>query len=57
VHELVIVDLKQLQRFRIEIQRVALVIDGFDAREEFGIEEDRVFMRCELGRFLPLYPV
>ena len=52
--ELQVVDLQQLQRFRIELQRVALVVDRLHAREELRVEEDRVLMRGELRRLVGL---
>jgi hypothetical protein len=34
------------------MQRLALVVDRLDARKELRIEEDRILMRGELGRFV-----
>ncbi len=51
-YQLFVVALDQTLLLRIQIQRVALVVDGLDAGEEFGVEIDLVLMRGQLGRDL-----
>ena len=54
MHELQVIDFKKLARFRIEIERGALLIDRIDTREELPVEVDCVLMRGKLRRFRSL---
>lgn len=51
-YQLFVVALDQTLLLRVQIQRVALVVNGFDACEEFGVQIDLVLMRGQLGRDL-----
>ncbi len=50
MNELGVGDLQQVERFRIEIEAGALVIERCNASEEAGVEYDHVAVGCELGR-------
>ena len=48
--EVAVVPLDQMQRFRIELQRGARVVDPLDAREQLRVQVDLVVMRRQLRR-------
>ena len=50
MHKLVVVILDQAQRFRIEIERIALLVDRIHALKQLGIEVDRILVRGQLRR-------
>ena len=51
VHELLVVVVNQAIGLGIKLQGVALLVDGFDALEQFGIEKDRIGVGGQLGSF------
>ena len=55
VHKFLVVELDQAQRFRIELQRIALLVDRVHALEQLGVEKDRVLMRGQPGRLEVLH--
>ena len=55
MHKFLVVVLDQAQRFRIELQRIALLVDRGDTLKQFGVEKDRVRMRGQPGRFEVLH--
>ena len=48
MHELVVGDLDQAQRLRIQLERLPLLIDDGDARKQLGIEVDGISMGSHL---------
>ncbi len=57
MHELAVIERQNLQRFGIQFQAGARVIERLHPREEFGIEEDGVAVRRQLRRFHRLHLV
>ena len=49
LHELLVVVLDKPQRFGVELERRALVVDGFDSRKQFGVQVDRIGERGSSG--------
>jgi len=57
MHELHVIDFEELQRFRIELERVTRIINRLYAREELRVQIDRILMGGELRRLFRLHLV
>ena len=55
LHKLLIVILHQPQRFRIEVERCALVVDRFHARKKFRVQINRILLRGQARGFVRLH--
>ena len=53
-HEVGVIALQQAQRLRIELQRLTLVVELLDAREQCGVQVNRIVVRRQLRRHLGL---
>ena len=55
MHEVPVDHLDQALRLRIELERVALVVDRLDALEQLAVEVDRILVRGQLRRLVFLH--
>ena len=55
VHEFLVVELDQAQRFGVQLEGIALLINRRDALEQFGVEEDGIVVSGQPGCFEVLH--